>query len=327
MPAFLRLVPRLLSLVCACVCAGVVHAQSWPAKPVRWLVPFPAGQGASDIAARVLTEKLTAMWGQPIVVENKPGAGGTIATAEMLKAPADGYTIMSGTMGTHTIAPNLYKSLPFDAARDLIPVSLVVDVPLVLVASLQVPANSLRDFVSLTRDLPGKHAYASPGNGTLNHVMGELFKQVARLDMPHIPYRGGAGAYVDMYSGNVAIMFDPILSATTQVKQGKLKAYAIAAPKRSPALPDVPTMAELGYAGFEATLWLGVFAPTGTPAAVVNRISVDIGTVLKNPEVRARLEGLGGEVVGMPHDAFSKAYARDLGRWGKAIKELNIKID
>jgi tripartite-type tricarboxylate transporter receptor subunit TctC len=318
---------RLIALLGACLCACVVHAQAWPTKPVRWLVPFPAGQGASDIAARILTEKLAGLWGQAIVVENKPGAGGTIATAEMLKAPPDGYTIMSGTMGTHTIAPNLYKGLPFDAARDLVPVSLIVDVPLVLVASTQIPANTLRDFVALTRENPGKYAYASPGNGTLNHVMGELLKQAAKSDMPHIPYKGGAGAYADMYSGAVAVMFDPILSATTQVKQGKLKAYAIASPKRSPALPDVPTMAELGYPGFEATLWLGVFAPTGTPPAAVNRISTDIATVLKNPEVRARLEGLGGEVVGMPHEAFAKTYARDLARWGKTIKELNIRID
>ncbi|NBS57601.1 MAG: tripartite tricarboxylate transporter substrate binding protein [Betaproteobacteria bacterium] len=232
---------RTVVLLCASLCACVVHAQAWPTKPVRWLIPFPAGQGASDITARVLTEKLAGLWGQSIVVENKPGAGGTIATAEMLKSPADGYTIMSGTMGTHTIAPNLYKGLPFDAARDLIPVSLIVDVPLVLVASTQVPANTLRDFVALTKDNPGKYAYASPGNGTLNHVMGELLKQAAKSDMPHIPYKGGAGAYADMYSGAVAVMFDPILSATTQVKQGKLKAYAIASPKRSPALPDVPT--------------------------------------------------------------------------------------
>jgi len=317
---------HLFALLLAVACATPVHAQSWPAKPVRWLVPFPAGQGASDITARVLSEKLAALWGQPIVIENKPGAGGTIATAEMLKAPADGYTLMSGTMGTHTIAPNLYKGLSFDAARDLVPVALVVDVPLVLLASLQAP-GSLPEMVTAARSQPGKYSYGSPGNGTLNHVMGELLKQSARIDLQHIPYKGGTGAYVDMYAGNVALMFDPILSATTQAKQGKLKALAIASPKRSSALPDVPTMGELGYPGFEASLWLGVFAPTGTPPAVVNRISADIGTVLKNPEVRARLEGLGGEVVGMPHETFAKLYARDLERWGKSIRDLNIRID
>ena len=199
--------------------------------------------------------------------------------------------------------------------------------PLVLVSSLQVPANSLKEMVALAKSSPGKFAYASPGNGTLNHLTGELFKQVAQVDMPHIPYKGSAPAYLDMYSGSVALMFDPILSASTQLKGGKLKAFAIAAPKRSSTLPDVPTMGELGYAGFESTLWLGIFAPAGTPAAVVAKLSSDIVKTLANPEVKAKLEALGGEVVGMPHEAFAKAYARDYERWGKAIREMNIKVD
>lgn len=320
-------VVALLAVVGAGLCAATVHAQAWPTKPVRWIVPFPAGQSASDITARVLAEKLSALWGQSVLIENKPGAGGTIATAEMLKSPADGYTVMSGTMGTHTIAPNLYRNLPYEAARDLVPVMLLADVPLVLVSSLKSPANSVREMVSLAREAPGKYAYASPGNGTLNHLMGELLKKSAGVDLQHIPYKGSGPAYVDMYAGGVALMFDPILSATTQVRQGKLKAIAIAAGKRSAALPDVPTMAEQGYPGFEASLWLGVFAPTGTPAAVVSKLSSDLGTVLKIPEVRTRLEGLGGEIVGLPHEAFARSYARDLGRWGKTIAELGVKVD
>ena len=317
---------RSIALLCASLCACVVHAQAWPTKPVRWLIPFTPG-AASDITARILAERLSATWGQSILVENKPGAGGTIATAEMLKSPHDGYTIMSGTMGTHAIAPNLYKGLPYDPARDIVPLTMVADVPLVLVSSLKVPANSLKEMIGIAQASPGKYAYASPGNGTLNHLTGELFKQVAKLDMPHIPYKGSAPAYVDMYSGNVALMFDPILSASTQLKQGKLKAFAIAAPKRSPALPDIPTMAELGYAGFDATLWLGIFAPEGTPAPIVAKLSADIARTAKIPEVREKLEALGGEVVGMPHDEFARVYARDLGRWGKTIRELNIKVD
>jgi tripartite-type tricarboxylate transporter receptor subunit TctC len=317
----------LLAALLASLCAATVHAQPWPTKPVRWIVPFPAGQSASDITARVLADKLSALWGQSVLIENKPGAGGTIATAEMLKSPADGYTVMSGTMGTHTIAPNLYKNLPYEAGRDLVPVTLVADVPLVLVASLKVPAGSLREMVGLARETPGKFAYASPGNGTLNHLMGEMLKRSAKLDMPHIPYKGAGAAYVDMYSGGVALMFDPILSATTQVRQGKLKAYAIASSKRSAALPEVPTMAEQGFPGFEASLWLGVFAPAGTPPAVIARLSGDLGTVLKLPEVRTRLEGLGGEIVAMPHDAFARAYARDLGRWGRTLQELGVRVD
>lgn len=317
---------RTFVAILAFFCAALVHAQPWPAKPVRWLVPFTPG-AASDITARVLAEKLSTTWGQAISVENKPGAGGTLATAEMVRAPHDGYTIMSGTMGTHAIAPNLYKGLPYDPMKDIAPVTLVADVPLVLVSTLQVPADSLKEMVALAKASPGKYAYASPGNGTLNHLMGELFKQVAQIDMPHIPYKGSAPAYLDMYSGSVALMFDPILSAFTQLKGGKLKAFAIAAPKRSSTLPDVPTMGELGYLGFESTLWLGIFAPAGTPAPVVAKLSADIVKTLANPEVKAKLEALGGEVVGLPHEAFAKAYARDYGRWGKTIREMNIKID
>ncbi len=317
---------RTLACLLGLACAAPVHAQAWPSKPVRWLIPFTPG-AASDITARVLAEKLSATWGQAISVENKPGAGGTLATAEMVRAPHDGYTIMSGTMGTHAIAPNLYKGLPYDPMKDIIPVTLVADVPLVLVSTLKVPANSLKEMVALARGNPGKYAYASPGNGTLNHLTGELFKQVAQVDMPHIPYKGSAPAYLDMYSGSVALMFDPILSASTQLKGGKLKAFAIAAPKRSSTLPDVPTMGELGYAGFESTLWLGIFAPAGTPAPVVAKLSADIVKTLANPEVKAKLEALGGEVVGLPHEAFAKAYARDYERWGKSIREMNVRID
>jgi tripartite-type tricarboxylate transporter receptor subunit TctC len=320
---------RLLSLAGAWLllaCASVVHAQAWPTKPVRWIVPFPPGS-ASDITARVLSERLSALWGQGVAVENKPGAGGTIATAEMLKATPDGYTLMSGTMGTHAIAPNLYKNLSYDPVKDIVPVTMMVDVPLVLVASLKAPGATLKEFLAAVKDSPGKFAYASPGNGTLNHLMGELFKQATKADIAHIPYKGSAFVYPDMFSGAVALMFDPILGATTQLKQGRLKAYAIASPKRSAALPEVPTMGELGYPGFDATLWLGFFAPAGTPAAVVTKISADLGATLKQPEVRAKLESLGGEIVAMPHEAFAPRYRSDYARWGKAIRDVGIKLD
>ena len=320
---------RLLTIagaLLALACAGAVQAQSWPAKPVRWLVPFPPG-AASDITARVLAEQLGKLWGQGVLVENRAGAGGTIATAEMVKQPADGYTVMSGTMGTHAIAPNLYKNLSYDAVKDLVPVTMVADVPLVLVASTHVPSASLKDFVGLAKQNPGKFAYASPGNGTLNHLTGELFKQAAKLDMAHVPYKGSAFVYPDMYSGAVALMFDPILSASTQVKQGKLKALAIAANKRSPALPDVPTMAESGYPGFDATLWLGIFVPGGTPAPVVAKFNADLVRVLRQPDVKAKLEDLGGEVVGSPQEEFAARHRNDVARWGKAIREIGIKLD
>jgi tripartite-type tricarboxylate transporter receptor subunit TctC len=310
----------------AAACASLVHAQAWPTKSVKWIVPFPPG-AASDITARVVSERLAALWGQGVVVENKPGAGGTIATAEMLKSPADGYTLMSGTMGTHAIAPNLYKALSYEPARDIVPVTMMVDVPLVLVASTKVAPNTLKEFLALAKEQPGKLAYASPGNGTLNHIMGELFKQSAKVDMAHIPYKGSSFVYPDMYSGAVALMFDPILGASTQVKQGRLKAYAISASKRSPALPDVPTMAELGFGGFDATLWLGFFAPAGTPAPIVAKVSADLVKVLAQPDVKQKLEDLGGEIVALPHEQFAPRYRSDVARWGKTIRELGIRLD
>ena len=317
---------RLVAFALALLLPLAAGAQAWPAKPVKWLVPFPPGS-ASDITARVLSEKLAALWGQSVLVENRPGAGGTIATAEMAKAAPDGYTLMSGTMGTHAIAPNLYKGLSYDPLKDLAPVTMMVDVPLVLVASLHAPGATLKEFLAAAKAAPGKYAYASPGNGTLNHLMGELFKQTAKVDMAHIPYKGSAFVYPDMFSGQVALMFDPILGATTQLKQGRLKAYAISSPKRSPALPEVPTMAELGFPGFDATLWLGFFAPGATPAPVVAKLSADLGAVLRQPDVKQKLEDLGGEIVAMPHEAFAPRYRADVARWGKAIRELGIKLD
>lgn len=320
---------RILSLAGACLLAcsaPMVQAQSWPAKPVRWLVPFPPGN-SSDITARLLSEKLSATWSQTIVVENRPGAGGTIATAEMFKAPADGYTIMSGTMGTHAIAPNLYKGLPYDPAKDLVAVNLLVDVPMVLVASPKAPGATLKEFLAAVKDNKAAQSYASPGSGTLNHMMGEMLKQATKLDFTHIPYKGVALVYPDMYSGAVSLMFDPILSATTQIRQGRLKGYAISATRRSPTLPDVPTMTELGYAGFDATLWLGLFAPLGTPAPVVAKLSEDTGRALRLPDVKSKLEELGGDIVGLPNAAFEPRFKGDVARWGKLVRELGVKLD
>lgn len=325
-PSRRRLTTAALLAASGASLAPPLWAQAWPAKPVRWLVPFPPGS-ASDITARVLADQLAKLWGQGVQVENRPGAGGTIASAELAKASPDGYTVMSGTMGTHAIAPNLYKGLSYDPVKDLIPVTMVADVPLVLVGSLKLGPNTLKEFIALAREKPGTFAYASPGNGTLNHLTGELFKQVAKLDMAHVPYKGAALVYPDMYSGAVALMFDPILGASTQVKQGRLKALAIASSKRSPALPDVPTMAELGYPGFDATLWLGVFAPAGTPAAVVAKLNGDLVRTLRQPEVKAKLEDLGGEVVGSGQEDFAVRHRNDLARWGKVIREIGIKLD
>jgi tripartite-type tricarboxylate transporter receptor subunit TctC len=303
---------------------SLVQAQAWPTKPVRWLVPFPPG-GASDIVTRIVGEKLTAAWGQPVVMENKPGAGGTIASAELVRSGRDAHTVMLGTLGSATIGPNLYKSLPYDAAKDIVPVVMLIQSPIVIIASPKLPANTLAEFVALARANPGKYSVASPGNGTLNHLLAELFKQQAKIDMQHIPYKGSAAAYPELMSGQTAIMFDPIAGIVSHVKQGNLKAFGTS--HRAPALPGVPTIAEAGYPGFDVALWLGLFTTTSTPPAVVAKLSADIVQALRLPDVTEKLETVGSQIVAMPHDKFAGVYASELARWGKAIRDLNVKID
>ncbi len=320
MKHLLSLAASITALLALCF-TPALHAQTWPSKPVRIVVPFPPG-GTSDIVARIVSEKLTALWGQPVVQDYKPGAGGLIATSEMLKS-SGGHTLMIGTLGTHAIAPSLYKPLPYDPARDLVPVAMLIQTPMVLVASPTLPIQNLAEFVTLARANPGKYSVASPGNGTLNHLMAEMFKRAAKLDMEHIPYKGGT--YVDLIAGRTALLFDPIAQVLPQIKQGNMKALAIS--QRSQALPGVPTMAEAGYPNFDTSLWVGLFAPAGTPAAVVEKISDDVVKLMKSPDVLQKVDTLSSEVVAMPHEAFAKLYQADLARWKKVIGELQLKVE
>ncbi|HEX4329537.1 MAG TPA: tripartite tricarboxylate transporter substrate binding protein, partial [Burkholderiales bacterium] len=283
-------------------------------------MPFPPGS-ASDLIARVLADKMGAKFSAGVIVDNRPGAGGTIATAEMLKSPRDGYTIMTGTMGTHAIAPSLYHNLSFDPLKDLLPISIVAEVPLMVVATRELPANSMAELVKLAKEKPGYYTYASPGNGTLNHLMGELFKQTAKIDMPHIPYKGGALAYPDMIAGRVTIMFDPIVAGIAQVRAGKLKALAVAAPQRSAIAPEVPTMAEAGFPGLDSTLWIAVFAGAGTPADLVARLNGEINAVIQAPEVREKFAAQGALPVGTSPAQANARFHADTARWAKVIKD------
>jgi len=319
---------RLYRVLCASLLSlplASTHA-AWPDRPVRILVPFPPGS-ASDLIARTLADKLQAGYAAGLIVENRPGAGGTIATTEMIKSPRDGYTIMIGTMGTHAIAPSLYKGLPYDALKDLAPISIVAEVPLMVVATRDVAADSMAELVKLAKEKPGFYTYASPGNGTLNHLMGELFKQTAHIDMPHIPYKGGALAYPDMIAGRVTIMFDPIVAGIAQVRAGKLKALAVAAPRRSAVAPDVPTMAEAGFPGLDSTLWIAIFAAAGTPAEVLARLNGEINAGIQAPEVREKFAAQGALTVGTSSAEATARFRTDTVRWAKVIKDAGVKID
>ena len=306
--------------------AGGAAGAGYPDKPIRLLIPFPPGS-ASDLIGRTLGAKLSERFGQPVLIDNRPGAGGTIATAEMLKSTADGYTIMTGTIGTHAIAPSLYKGLSYSPLKDLAPISMVANVPLILITNTNVGANNLKELVALVRARPGEISYASPGNGTLNHLTGELFKQAARLDMPHIPYKGGPLAYPDIIAGRVGLMFDPITAALTQVKAGKMKAVVIASARRSAAAPDIPAVAEQGYPGFDATLWIGVFAAAATPRWIVEFLAVEFNRALATPEVREKLSAQGGEARGTTPAEFSAQFRRDIEKWRRVIVESNIQAD
>ena len=319
---------RLYRVLCASLLSlplASTHA-AWPDRPVRILVPFPPGS-ASDLIARTLADKLQAGYAAGLIVENRPGAGGTIATTEMIKSPRDGYTIMIGTMGTHAIAPSLYKGLPYDALKDLAPISIVAEVPLMVVATRDVAADSMAELVKLAKEKPGFYTYASPGNGTLNHLMGELFKQTAHIDMPHIPYKGGALAYPDMIAGRVTIMFDPIVAGIAQVRAGKLKALAVAAPRRSAVAPDVPTMAEAGFPGLDSTLWIAIFAAAGTPAEELARLNGEINAGIQAPEVREKFAAQGALTVGTSSAEATARFRTDTVRWAKVIKDAGVKID
>src|SRR4030095_5020494 len=272
-----------LALVSPLACA-----QTYPTKPIRLVVPFPPG-GATDILARDVAQKLSDAWGQSFVVDNRPGAGGNIGSELVAKAAPDGYTLEMGTVGTHAINASLYAKMPYDHVKDFVPVILVAGVPNVLVVNPSVPVNSVAELIAYAKANPGKLNFASSGNGTSIHLSGELFKVMAGVQITHVPYKGSAPALQDLLGGQVQLMFDNLPPSLPQIKAGKLKALAVTSTTRAAALPDVPTMAESGLPGFEASSWFGVLAPAGTPPAIVAKLNAEIGKWLASPEAKEKL--------------------------------------
>lgn len=306
--------------------ASVSHAQSWPAKPIRWVVPFAPG-GTTDILARTIAEKLTTALGKPVIVENNPGAGGGVGATQTAKAAPDGYTIMGGTISTHAINASLYKTLPYDPVKDFVPITLIARVPNLLVVNPDVPAKSVKELIALLKANPGKYTFASSGNGTSQHLSGELFKSMAGVDMQHIPYKGSPPALQDVVGGQVTMTFDNITTAWPLAKAGKLRALAVTTAKRSPIAPDVPTLAESGLAGYEVGSWQGVFAPAGTPPDVVKRLNTEIVKIINMPDVRAKLEALGAEPVGNSSEEFATIVKSEVAKWAKVVKESGAHVD
>ena len=300
-------------------------AQGYPNKPVKLEVGAPAG-GGTDIVARMLGEKLGESTKQSFVVDNRPGASNTIAADFTAKSPADGYTLLVATNTGQAIAPHLMK-LNFDTLKDLVPVSLVMVVPNVLVVGPAVTAKDVRELVVQMKAKPDTFNYASSGAGSTQHLAGEAFKKLAGVQMTHIPYKGSSQAHADLLGGQAQLMFDTTSSAIGQIKGGKLRALAVTSSKRSPELPDVPTLAEAGYPGLEMTTWYGVFAPAGTPKDVVAKLHTEIAAALKSPDVQKRIIGLAGEPGAMSSAEFGELNRADYERYGKLIREAGIKLE
>lgn len=304
--------------------AGAVAAQSYPSKPVRLISPYAAG-GANDIVCRVIAEKLAEIMGQPVLVDNKPGAGSIVGSTLLVKSPPDGYTIMMADIA-HGANPALHKKMPYDTLKDFTPVVLVSELPSAVLVNPSVPANSIAELVTYARQNPGKLNYSSSGFGSGNHLEAEVFKSDLGLDIVHVPYQGGGEAMNALLGGQVQILMITLPASMPHIKAGKVKALAVTSAKRAPLLPDVPTISETVSPGFDVNLWIGVVAPAGTPPDIVNRINADFNKVLAMPSVREKIAALGGNISGGTPEQFDAFIRNELARWSKTIKP-EMRVD
>ena len=310
------------------IVAGIVPvaAADYPTKPIRLVVPFPPG-GTTDILARAVAQKLSETWNQQVIVDNRPGAGGNIGSDLVAKAAPDGYTLVMGTVGTHAINPNLYAKMPYDHVKDFAPVILVAGVPNVLVVNPSLPVHSVKELIDYAKANPGKLNFASSGNGTSIHLSGELFKTMAGVQMTHVPYKGSSPALADLMGGQVQLMFDNLPSSLGLIKGGKLRAIAVTSTTRAAALPDVPTIAESGLPGFEASSWFGVLAPAGTPHEIVAKLNGTIAAWLATPEAKEKLLAQGAIAAGGSPDDFARHIDRETVKWATVVKASGAHID
>lgn len=308
--------------------APLARAQSaWPAKPIRLVVPFPAG-GATDLLARAIAQGLGSALGQAIVVDNRPGAGGTLGSSEVARAPADGHTLLMATSSTHSIAPHLNPNLPYNAEADFTPVAWVANATNIVVVPKDLPVASIKELIAYAKARPGQLNYASSGNGTIVNLTAEAFKAQAGVFIVHIPYRGTALAIPDLVSGKVQLLFDSIVSGLPHVKDGKLKALAVTSAKRSALVPELPTVAESGLPGFTSDTWFGVYGPKGLPASITNRVAEELQRTMRQRDVADRLARLGAEpVFDAGPAAFAAMVKADSARWAKLIRDRKITLE
>jgi tripartite-type tricarboxylate transporter receptor subunit TctC len=305
-----------LSLAAA---SALAQAQSYPSRPIRFIVPNAAG-GTTDLVARTVAQRVSESIGQQLIVDNRPGSGGIIGTETVAKSTPDGYTLLMATIGNIAISPHLYAKLGYDAVRDFSPITQLASAAYMLIAHPSLPARSVKDLVAAAKSSPGQLNYASAGSGTGSHLAAELFKSVAQVNIVHVPYKGGTPGLLDVIAGNVQIMFNGIPSSMPHLKAGRIKAYAVTTSARSPAAPELPTIAESGYPGAEATSWTGVLAPAGTPTSIIERLHAEFAKVLQQPDVQARLSADGAVPVGSTPREFSQYIKTELAKWGKVVK-------
>jgi len=318
---------KALILCIALLAATVCHAQSWPQKPVRVIVPFAPG-GASDLMPRLVGEKLTSMWGQPVLIENRPGAAGNIGMEAGARSAPDGYTLVAAPNGNLVVNPHMYSRLAYDVFKDLAPVTRIAAVQNVLVVHPDVPAKTVKELVTLAREKPGTLNFASPGNGSQAHVAVELLKLELGLDLVHVPYQGVGPAMKDLLGGRINLMVAQVPAALPHIKGGKLRALGVASSAPLAALPEVPTLASAaGLPGFEAVSWYALMAPAGTPRAVIARIHGDVAKALQLPDVRERLAGMGAEPSGESPAELAARIKAEYERWGEVVRKANIKAD
>jgi tripartite-type tricarboxylate transporter receptor subunit TctC len=316
----------LLAALAAVLMAPGAFAQSYPSKPVRMIVGFPPG-GGTDVVARVISQKLTEWWGQAVTVENRAGATGTIGADVVAKSAPDGYTLIMGHVNSTGIAPNLIPKLPYDPIRDFAAVSYVGYVPNILAVHPSIPAKSVKELVALLKANPGKYNYASSGNGSTQHLAGEMFKQLTGTSIVHVPYKGSGDAIKDLLAGVVAMNFDTMPPVLPHIQAGKLRGLAISTPRRLSQLPDVPTFAEEGITGFDVANWYGVMAPAGTPRDIVAKLNADINKAMQVPEVRQRLEAVGTQLNEQSPAQFEAYMKAEVTKYAKLIKDAGIRVE
>ena len=304
---------------------SVALAQAYPAKTITLVVPFPPG-GTTDVLARSIAQKMGESWGQSVIVDNRPGAGATIGAAQVAKAPADGYTLLMGAVH-HTIATSIYAKLPYDFQKDLAPVTIVAMVPNILSVNPGVPAKNVKELVAYGKANPGKLSYGSNGQGTAQHLIGEQFSALTGVEMLHVPYKGSGPLTSDLIAGQVSMSFDTITPVLPQIKAGKLRPLAVTTAARSPALPEVPTLAESGLAGFDQGTWFGVLAPAATPKEIVGKLNAEIVRILKLPDIQKRFAEIGAQPVGNTPAEMAATIKSDTEKYAVLAKKANVKID